>query len=109
MFSTRGKHLDGFQAVSKVSFEFYALNCKTIKVQTKHQKLCEAVSSKHQYNTRFASRLTYYINPARNNFGKFNISFAAAAVWNDLDNNLKQLPPKSFKTKIKQNLIQSYI
>ena len=69
----------------------------------------EAVSSKHQYNTRFASRLTYYINPARTNFGKFNIRFAAAAVWNDLDNNLKQLPLKSFKTKIKQNLIQSYI
>ena len=69
----------------------------------------EAVSSKHQYNTRFASRLTYYINPDRTNFGKFNIRFAAAAVWNDLDNNLKQLPPKSFKTKIKQNLIQSYI
>ena len=69
----------------------------------------EAVSSKHQYNTRLASRLTYYINPARTNFGKFNIRFVAAAVWNDLDNNLKQLPPKSFKTKIKQNLIQSYI
>ena len=37
------------------------------------------------------------------------LRFAAAAVWNDLDNNLKQPPPKSFKTKIKQNLIQSYI
>ena len=76
---------------------------------TSFNNFFEAVSSKHQYNTKFASRLTYYINPARTNFGKFNIRFAAAAVWNDLDNNLKQLPPKSFKTKIKQNLIQFYI
>ena len=40
----------------------------------------ENESSKHQSNTRFASRLTYYINPARTNFGKFDIRFAAAAV-----------------------------
>lgn len=45
----------------------------------------------------------------RINYGKFNICFVAAAIWNDLDENLKQLPLKSFKQKPKLNPIQAYV
>ena len=68
----------------------------------------QSVSYVHKYKTRFAMRSTYYINNVRNNYGKFNIRYAAVAAWNDLDENTKQLTPKLFKEQLKLNLIQGY-
>ena len=61
----------------------------------------QSISSRHKYNTRLASKSTYYINQVRTNYGKFNIRFAAVAVWNELDENIKLLSLKSFKIKVK--------
>ena len=61
----------------------------------------------HTY-TRLASKLTYYINTIKTNYGKFNIRFAAAIVWNHLDESIKHLPLKAFKNKVKSNILQSY-
>ena len=65
----------------------------------------QLIPSVHKYNTRLASRSLYYIK----NYGKFNIHFAAATIWNNLDDNIKDLSQKSFKTNIKLSIFQSYI
>jgi len=60
------------------------------------------------YNTRLASKSTYYINTIKTNYGKFNIPFAAVKVWNHLDESIKYLLLKTFKNKVKLNILQSY-
>ena len=72
------------------------------------EKFFPTVASVHSYNTRLASKSTYYINTIKTNYGKFNIRFAAAKVWNNLDENIKHLPLKTFKNKVKSNILQSY-
>ena len=68
----------------------------------------QTVASVHSYNTRLASKSTYYINTIKTNYGKFNIRFAAVKVWNHLDESIKYLPLKTFKNKVKLNILQSY-
>ena len=36
------------------------------------------------------------------------LCFAAVKVWNHLDESIKHLPPKTFKNKVKLNILQSY-
>ena len=59
--------------------------------------------------------VTFYPKPAffsqklmELNYGKFNIRFAAVKVWNHLDESIKHLPLKTFKNKVKLNILQSY-
>ena len=68
----------------------------------------QTVASMHSHNTRLASKSTYYINTIKTNCGKFNIRFAAVKVWNHLDESIKHLPLKTFKNKVKLNILQSY-
>ena len=56
-------------------------------------------SSVHSYNTRLASKSSYSIPYARTNYGKFNIRFTGAKVWNSVDEELKNLSKESFKKK----------
>ena len=49
----------------------------------------QTVASMHSYNTRLASKSTYYINTIKTKYGKFNIRFATVKVWNHLDNQLE--------------------
>ena len=68
----------------------------------------QTVASMHSYNTRLASKSTYYINTIKTNYAKLNIRFAAVKVWNHLDESIKHLPLKTFKNKVKLNILQSY-
>ena len=68
----------------------------------------KTVASIHSYNTRLASKSTYYLNTIKTNYGKFNFRFAAVKVWNNLDESIKHLPLKSFKNKVMLNILQSY-
>ena len=68
----------------------------------------QTVASIHSYNTRLTSKSTCYINTIKTNYGKFNIRFAAVKVWNHLDESIKHLPLKTFKNKVKLNVLQSY-
>ena len=36
----------------------------------------------HQYATRLAFKKSYYLQKARTNYGKFNICFSGAKLWN---------------------------
>ena len=66
------------------------------------------ISAIHSYNTRLASKSSYYINKVRTNYGKFNIRFSAVNIWNTLSENVKELSLKSFKKSLKANLIELY-
>ena len=68
----------------------------------------QTAASMHSYNTRLASKLTYYINIIKTNYGKLNICFAAVKVWNGLDESIKHLPLKTFKNEVRLNILQSY-
>ena len=68
----------------------------------------QTVASIHSYNTRLASKSTYYINTIKTNYGKVSFRFAAVKVWNHLDDSIKHLPLKTFKNKVKFNILQSY-
>ena len=52
-----------------------------------------SVKERHNYHTRFASRSTYSIPKVRTNYGKFNIRFSGVKVWNEIDEETKNLKP----------------
>ena len=68
----------------------------------------QILASIHSYHNRVASKSIYYINSIKTNYGKFNIRFAAAKVWNQSDQSIKHLPLKTFKNKVKLNILQSH-
>jgi hypothetical protein len=61
------------------------------------------VNHTHNYNTRLASRSSYSLPRIRTNYGKFNIRYSGAKLWNDIDDETKKLKPSQFKKKFKKN------
>ena len=59
----------------------------------------------HQYQTRLASKILYYLPKARTNYGKFNIRFFGVKVWNSIDDSFKA---KSRTCFLKELLISNY-
>ena len=57
-------------------------------------------------STRLASKPTCYLPFTRTNHGKFNITYNGVKIWNQTDNNLKNLPKKKFKEKLKQHFLK---
>ena len=66
------------------------------------------VKSKHNYNTRLATRDTYYISKIRTNYGKFSLRFQGPKLWNELNDNMKILSRGAFKQKLFSNFISEY-
>ena len=67
------------------------------------------ISSKHGYNTRLASKSTYYIDQVRTNYGKFNIHFSGPSVWNNMAENLKTCSSLHlFKHMLKADILSTY-
>ena len=50
------------------------------------------VKRKHNYNTRLASKNSYYIPTIRTNYGKFSLRFQGPKVWNEINDHLKICP-----------------
>ena len=51
------------------------------------------------------------LNPlpsVRTNYGKFNLRFIGAKIWNTISDDKKRMPKHSFKEAIKSNLLNSY-
>ena len=44
-----------------------------------------SINKVHQYQTRLASKISYYLPKARTNYGKFIIRIFGAKVWNSID------------------------
>ena len=66
------------------------------------------VNQRHKYNTRLASRSSYCLPRARTNYGKFNIRFIGAKVWNQIDEKMKNESKSKFKKVLKSDLLESY-
>ena len=65
-------------------------------------------SSKHNVNTRFASRSTFYLPKIRTNYGKFNIRFNGPKLWNELDERFKCRTSYQFKKELTSHFISLY-
>lgn len=68
----------------------------------------QSVSSSHNYRTRLASKSSFRTPVIRTNYGKFNLSYVGPTIWNNLDENIKLLPLKSFKAKMKTSCLEKY-
>ena len=62
----------------------------------------------HSYNTRLVTRQTYYLPPARTNYGKFSIRINGVKIWNSIKETDKKLFRKTFKKKFTRNKITAY-
>ena len=68
------------------------------------------ISSKHNYNTRLASKSTYYINHVRTNYGKFNLHFSGPSAWNNLDEELKSSSSlRLFRQAMMEKFLSTYV
>ena len=68
----------------------------------------KSINKVHQYKTRLASKISYYLPKVRTNYGKFNIRFFGAKVWNSIEELLKSKSRTCFKILLKESLISSY-
>ena len=66
------------------------------------------VDQVHSYNTRHASKLSYYLPKVRTNHGKFNIRFQGPMIWNSIDEDFKRSFLSLFKLKLKEHLTDNY-
>ena len=55
------------------------------------QNFFDALTSIHSYNTRQASKKSYYVPKAKTNYGIFNIRFQGPKIWNSIDESLESL------------------
>ena len=83
-------------------YDFFSNN-----LPTSFESFFESVNHRHSYNTRLASRSTYSLPKARTNYGKFNIKFSGAIIWNNIDEAFKKLSKENFKLKIKDQYLKS--
>ena len=66
------------------------------------------VSNIHAYSTRLAARQTCSLPSVRTNYGKLDLRFIGAKIWNTISDDKKRMPKYSFKEAIKSNLLNSY-
>ena len=62
----------------------------------------------HQYATRLASKKSYHLPKARTNYGKFNLRFSGAKLWNSIKGDLKSESRFRFKKLLKESVISKY-
>ena len=55
------------------------------------------ISNIYTYKTRLASKRSFYIAKIRTNYGKFNIRYAGAIIWNKINDELKKSKRSAFK------------
>ena len=68
----------------------------------------KSINKVHQYQTRLACKISYYLPKASTNYGKFNIRFFGAKVWNSIEESLKFKSRTCFKVLLKESLISNY-
>jgi len=68
----------------------------------------KSINKVHQYQTRLVSKISYYLPRARTNYGKCNIRFFDAKVWNSIDDSLKSKSCVCFKNASKELIISNY-
>jgi len=75
-------------------------------------KICDSffikTSDKHNVNTRFATRTTFYVPKSRTNYGKFNSRYNGPILWNETDERFKILTPHLLKKELTMHFIKFY-
>ena len=69
----------------------------------------KSINKVHQYATRPASKKSYYFPKVSTNYGKFNIRFSGAKLWNAIKEDLKSASRSvRFKKLLKESVISKY-
>ena len=84
-------------------YEYYSGNLPSV-----FDSFFTKVKERHSYNTRLASKSSLSLPRVRTNYGKFNIRFSGAKVWNSIDEQIKKLSKARFKKELKNSLLESY-
>ena len=63
----------------------------------------------HQYNTRLASKNSYYLPKIRTNYGKFSIRFNGAKLWNSIQDDLKLKGRNVLKKRLKESILSKFL
>ena len=79
----------------------FVYNFYSSKLPQTFDKYFILVDQRHNYNTRHASRSSYLLPKIRTNYGKFNIRFVGAKVWNLIDEDIKNFSLSKFKDHFK--------
>ena len=105
--------------MANLIFDLMDLNCGmnsmkdssvvlTGKLPTIFDSLFVKTSCKHNVNTRFASRSTFYLPKIRTNYGQFNIRFNGPKLWNELDERFKCRTSNQYKKDLTSHFISLY-
>lgn len=97
-----------FKDVISLLNSLFMYNYNNNKLPSAFHNDFTSVSSRHSYNTRLASKSSYCFPAIRTNYGKFNIRFRGAEIWNSIDENYKKLSINCFKKKLKGDLLLNY-
>jgi hypothetical protein len=68
-----------------------------------------SVNKIHHYNTRLASRSSYSLPRVWTNYGKFNIRYNGASIWNSIDESIKDLSKIKFKKCLISKILDKYL
>ena len=88
--------------------QFLCMNITLVICQVYLILFFTKVKERHSYNTRLASKSSLSLSRVRTNYGKFNIRFSGAKVWNSIDEQIKKLSKARFKKELKNSLLESY-
>ena len=80
----------------------------TSKLPPAFDEFFKKTNKVHKYNTRLASKESFYLPSARTNYGKFCIRFQGVKIWNAVNENYKSLRKHAFKQNIKADIINGY-
>jgi len=68
----------------------------------------EEVKNTYSNNTRLAAKSSFTLLKVRTNYGKFNIKYSGAKIWNTIDEAIKDIKRTKFQEKLKNHIISSY-
>ena len=97
-----------FQDHIKLQTLFFVHQFNTGKLPKIFDSFFVKTSCKHNVNTRFASRSTFYLPKIRTNYGKFNIRFNGPKLWNELDERFKSRTSNQFKKELTSHFTSLY-
>ena len=60
------------------------------KLPNVFKDLFKKISNRHAYSTRLASRQSHSFPSVRTNYGKFNLRFIGAKIWNTISDDKKR-------------------
>ena len=109
LFCKLGLHKLGIYIVIYLdSIALFIRNYYSNRLPSTFNNFFKSINKVHQYATRLASKKSYYLPKASTNYGKFNICFSGAKLWNTIKEDLKSASHFRFKKLLKESVISEY-